>query len=61
MPTFQKLGKPDTNLLEEYVFDKPKTDKRADRIARSQKARQHRAEVKAIRQRRATKDRSKKD
>jgi hypothetical protein len=49
----------DVNQLEEYVFGKPPTDKRAERLDRSQVARRHRAEVKELKLRKAIKERAK--
>lgn len=60
MSTFPILGKPDVNLLEEYVFGKPKAEKRAERLVRSQKARERRSEIKQINNRKAVLGRSKK-
>lgn len=50
MPMFPKLGKPDTNLLEQYVFSRPDATKRAERLAESQKARNRRAKVRELKQ-----------
>lgn len=54
MPTFPIKGKPDVNLLEQFFepTDVVEVDKRAERLARSVKARKHRNEVKEISQRR---------
>lgn len=52
MPTFPVMGKPDVNLLEQF-FEPTclvTVEKKAERIALSQKARNHRVEVKVIRQ-----------
>ena len=57
MPTFPRMGKPDQNLLEQF-FEPTcpvKAEKKADRIARSEKARNRRQEVKKIVQRRDSK------
>lgn len=48
----------DVNLLEEYVFGKPQSDKRAERLARSQVARRRRSEAKEIKQRKDVRDRT---
>lgn len=47
----------DVNLLEEYIFAKPQSVQRAERLARSVVARRHRSEVKQIKQRKDAKDR----
>lgn len=54
MPMFPKLGKPDTNLLEQYVFSRPNSGKRAERLAESQKARKRRAEIKQLKSQKKT-------
>jgi hypothetical protein len=48
-------SKPDVNLLEEYIFGTPKPPKRLERMARSEKARGRRAEIKELRQGRVIK------
>lgn len=54
---FQKQGKPDTNLLEEYIFGKSgPAEKKADRLARSVKARQRRKDVREIKEKRSKKE-----
>lgn len=54
MPTFPRLGKPDQNLLEQFFEPScpAKAEKKADRMARSQKARKHRDDLKEIEQHR---------
>lgn len=54
MPMFPKLGKPDTNLLEQYVFSRPNAGKRAERLAESQKARKRRDEIKQLKAQKKT-------
>lgn len=52
----RKSPKPSNTLpspLQEFVFGNPESDKRAERMARSDKARQHRAEVRELNQRKA--------
>lgn len=53
---FPKMGKPDRNLLEEYVFGKDDSEKKADRLARSLKARQRRNDVREIEDKRSKKE-----
>lgn len=54
MPTFPIKGKPDVNLLEQFFEPTNVVEQRnkAVRMALSEKARQHRAHVKAVQQRR---------
>lgn len=61
MPKFPKMGKPDENLLETFFKPTvvPEIAKRAERMARSEKARGRRADVKALNSNKALKDRSK--
>lgn len=62
MPTFPVEGKPDVNLLEQFFepTNVPAVEKRAERMARSSKARGRRADVKELNNKKALKDRSKK-
>jgi hypothetical protein len=61
MPTFPVKGKPVPNFLEELFEPTPvvQVEKRAERMARSEKARGRRAEVKVLNDKRALKDRGK--
>lgn len=55
---FPKAGQPDENLLEKFFepTNVPEVAKRAERMARSQKARGRRADVKVLKDQRARKD-----
>lgn len=52
----ERKGKPDKNLLEEYIFSAEDSEKKADRLARSVKARQRREELRQIKDKRDKKE-----